>query len=164
MKKAAIYFFIVLSANLSFLLAPPPGIYKGPNADCSIRYVQLNKYLGFQSNCDALAFIGLAIDPSYLLEDQNIRQSRPLFILLGTITGYPVYFLSKPFHPVFKSSLYPKVSGALPGLRSERVPLYISVYLGYIFINIIILVLTLLLFDNIVQRLTGNWKNSRLLF
>ena len=164
MKKAAVYFFIVILANLSFLLAPPPGIYKGHNADCPIRYVQLNNYLGFQSNCDALAFIGLAIDPSYLLDDQNIRQSRPLFILLGTITGYPIYFLSKPFHPALKSSLYPKLAGSLAGLRAERVPLYISVYLGYIFINIIILVLSLLLFENIVHRLTGNWKNSRLLF
>lgn len=164
MKKIAVYFFIVLFANLSFLLAPPPGIYKGPNADCSIRYIQLNKFLGFQSNCDALAFIGLAIDPSYLLEDQNIRQSRPLFILLGTITGYPVYFLSKPFHPSLKSSLYPKLSDSLTGLRAERFPLYISVYLGYVFINIIILVISLLLFEKIVQHFTGNWKNSRLLF
>jgi hypothetical protein len=157
--KCFIYLAIILIANISFLFSPPL-----PAEIASSKYVTLNKYMRLPVNGDSFAFIGGAIDPSCLFRPNYFRQSRPGFIIMGTLAGYSVYFISYPFRSAIRKIMKEKFTAKF-GYRDFRHPLelYASAYLGYIFINLIVLLISFFLFGDIVKRLPGVWQNGQLL-
>ncbi len=157
MKKIFIYFIIVLATTISFLFAPKPTSNKGPDSLCPVNYIKLNKYMGFSMNCDAIEYMGGSVAPGYLFNDKYSRQSRPLYLLSGSLIGYTIYFISSPFH-----SSINKWAGSWFGnqIPQDKVSLYLSHYAGLIFLNLLILVFSLLFFEKIIDRFTGSWKNG----
>lgn len=126
------YSFLIILLNICFLFSPKP-ISK--NHFCGT-YFDLGEHAGFVINCDAYAFVGRSMHPKRLMEQNETRQSRPLYIIMGSITGYGIYYISKPLAFIHYFSL-------------EE-----STYLGYIVLNFFILLITLYLFDRIATRLT----------
>ncbi len=163
MKKRS-YLIVIALVGISFLFSENPySKYGGPT--CKTNYMQLNKYMGFTINCDAFAFIGAAIDPSYLTTQNYIRQSRPFYILAGTLTGYSIYYLSYPFHSYIDKYTKKKFSKEYQNIQSQKKStLYACVYVGYVLLNFFIAFLSLWLFAKIVNYISGSWKNNPLLF
>lgn len=157
MKKIFRYFIIVLVTAVSFLFAPKPTSKKGPDSLCPVNYIQLNKYMGFSMNCDAIEYMGGSVDPRYLFNDKYSRQSRPLYLLSGSLIGYTLYFISSPFHPSINKWAVSWFGNQIP---QDKVSLYLSHYAGLIFLNLLILVFSLLFFEKIINRFTGSWKNG----
>ena len=157
MKKIFIYFIIVLVTSVSFLFAPKPTSNKGPDSLCPVNYIQLNKYMGFSMNCDAIEYMGGSVAPGYLFNDKYSRQSRPLYLLSGSLIGYAIYFISSPFHSSINKWAGSWFDNQIP---EEQVSLYLSHYAGLIFLNLLVLVFSLLFFEKIINRFTGSWKNG----
>jgi len=113
--------------------------------------------MGFSMNCDAIEYMGGSVAPGYLFNDKYSRQSRPLYLLSGSLIGYTIYFISSPFH-----SSINKWAGSWFGnqIPQDKVSLYLSHYAGLIFLNLLILVFSLLFFEKIIDRFTGSWKNG----
>jgi hypothetical protein len=142
MKLVLKYSFLIILLNCSFLFSPKP-ISK--NHFCG-EYLNLGKHAGFVINCDAYAFVGRSMKPSRLMEQNEIRQSRPLYILLGSVTGYGIYYISTPFKFIHNFTI-------------EE-----TTYLGYVLINFFILLSALFLFDRIATRLTNDAIPKSLIF
>src|SRR5450631_1184016 len=139
MKK--LLFILVL--NISLLFSPPP---IAGTTDPNGRYISLNRFAGFFLNPDTYGFIFPAIHPKLLFEDHALRQSRPLFILAGSVMGYSVTFLSWPVHQQLQN-FYGKFYRGIYG--KENILLIGNFYLGFILLNILILWLALFLFEKI---------------
>ena len=162
MKKIGSYTILILIGNIFFLFSPRLDPTT-PNTQCVHNYVRLNNYMGFHVNCDAFAFIDNAIHPKKLLQPNSFRQSRPGYIMAGTLTGYSIFFLTSPFHAYIDKALKRKLPpGSLNGTK-KRV-LFVSFYTGLVLINLTLLVISLILFEKIILILSGKWKNGRLLF
>ncbi len=157
MKKLLLYLILVAVAGVAFLFSPKPES-KGPNAACPQQYISLNKYMGIPVNCDEFTFIGAAIEPDYLLQQNFIRQSRPLYILSGTVAGYGVYYISYPFHKQIEKAVAGKFTAAGGGKNNV---LHACVYAGFILLNIFILLVTLWLFNWLLVYFSGKWKNGK---
>ena len=163
MRKKFIFLLIILLVNISFLFSGPPEA-KGPESYCPHRYVRLNSFMGVPVNCDEFVFIGAAVRPTYLIQPGFQRQNRPGYVLLGTAVGYTIYYVLYPFHESLKSFAYKKLSGQFSYRELEKAVLYGSVYAGYIIINVLILFLTMVLFEKSMYMVSGSWKNQQWLF
>lgn len=85
---AARLVLLLLAACLSFWLAPPPqGV---PDVEYWGHYAQVRPGLGFIVNHDSYGYLEVAQQPARLLRPQEVRQSRPLYALLGSAVGYPL--------------------------------------------------------------------------
>jgi hypothetical protein len=143
MKKLLI--ILILNISLLFSPSPVPG-----TTDPNGRYVHLNRQMGFFLNPDTYGFILTAIDPSQLFADKNLRQARPLFILIGTATGYTINLLTSPFHHKL-IEFYRKF---WRGIYPERLILLMgNFYLGYFLLNVLVLWLSLYLFEKVFDLL-----------
>lgn len=83
-------------AVLVALLALPVPLIAPPPAEGTYLCGEFREVLdghGYVKNCDSVAFWSLARDPGAILDNGNPRQSRPLFVALGTISRAVV----KPF-------------------------------------------------------------------
>ncbi len=116
--------------------------------------------MGFSMNCDAIEFMGGSVNPGYLFHQNYSRQSRPLYLIAGSIAGYTLYYLTTPFHQAINKKASSWFSNQIP---DEDVSLYLSHYAGLILINLLVLIFSLLLFEKIIIYATGNWKNGRIL-
>lgn len=157
MKRILIYILIIIVASFSFLFSPLPKKDLGPDKDCPVKFIRLNQHAGFRMNCDAIEFTGLSVNPSLLLQAKNRRQSRPLYILSGSLIGYGIYFLSTPFHGIIESSL-PK--STYPLIPENKASLYVSHYVALVLINLIVLIIAMYLFEQIILFASGPWKNG----
>lgn len=145
---------LILLLNVSLLFSPPPI----PGTTIAYgRYISINKYTGFFVNPDAYGFILSGIRPKLLMEYHQERQNRPLFVLAGSAMGYSISFLTEPFHR-WLLQLYEKFwHGAYP----KEMIIYIgNFYIGYIFLNIIILWTSLFLFEKIFWLLVERKGSS----
>lgn len=61
-------------------------------------YFHIGTHAGFNINSDSYDYVKDAIDLHYLFTDKEVRQSRPIYILMGSITGYSIYYLTYPIH------------------------------------------------------------------
>ena len=108
-----------------FLLSPRPA-----DDDKLCGYYQpINNHLGFMVNCDTIKFIFPAKDPKILLNPRGVLQQRPLYALLGTVTGYTTKFF---FGGVTQNPFY----------------------WGYVFLNFVTLFASLLIFDRLLNSLS----------
>ena len=163
-RKLITYTGIILAVNLSFLFSPQPVSTQFSADICIESYIHINRYMGFPVNCDAISFMSAAIRPSVLFQQGYIRQSRPAYILIGTIVGYSVYYISYPLHPWLEK----KLQGHLSTVDSEKNPrilvLYACFYLSFILINTVLLLITLLLFEKITFGLYRNRPTGSSIF
>ncbi|HEY4935310.1 MAG TPA: hypothetical protein VII44_01945 [Puia sp.] len=143
MKK--LLFILIL--NVSLLFSPPP---KAGTTDPNGRYISLTRYAGFFLNPDTYGFIFPSIHPKQLLEYHAQRQNRPLFILAGSAMGYSITLLTWPFHKQLLH-LYEKF---WRGAYTEEKILFIgNFYAGYVLLNILVLWISLFLFEKIFYLL-----------
>jgi hypothetical protein len=145
---------------MSYLVSPANFIDRGPNQYCPIKFVHLTNFAGFPMNCDAFELVGGTITPNYLFTKNYPRQSRPLYILSGSILGYTIYFLSYPIHDFIKEKAKTEFHNLI---TDNRIPLYVSHYVGLVVINFIVLVCSLWLFELIIEKHSGTWKNGKIL-
>ncbi len=78
-------------------------------------------------NCDSKHFVNLADEPSRLLEEGEVRQSRPLYIWLGAAAGALVNMVFGTEHPY-------------------------NHYLSYVVLNLLLLYASLLLYDRVTIK------------
>ena len=76
---------LLLAAVLSFWLSPAP--QGQPDVEYWGHYARVAPGLGFVVNHDSYGYLEVAQDPSRLLRPQEVRQSRPLYALLGAAVG-----------------------------------------------------------------------------
>ena len=95
LRPVLIYPLLVLSISILWLFSPRPVTA----TDYCGRYVSLNARMGFVVNCDAGTYALPAEFPGRLIQSGEIRQSRPLFVLLGTVVGYPLADLARLVAP-----------------------------------------------------------------
>ncbi|HEY4155275.1 MAG TPA: hypothetical protein VGM24_07600, partial [Puia sp.] len=134
---------LILTLNISLLFSPPP---KAGTTDPNGRYVSLSPFAGFFLNPDTYGFIFPAIEPGQLLTSQSQRQSRPLFILAGSAIGYAITGLTWPFHNRLLRLYGAFWRGTYP---ADRILLIGNFYLGFLLLNVLVLWLSLFLFERI---------------
>lgn len=164
MKKILKYLAIILIANLSFLFSPPPdeeALNEGYH-----NYIPLNSYMGVTINGDSYIFIDGAIHPSDLMKQNSFRQARAFYVMAGAALGNTIYYLTTPLHPSMDRYLKEKniFQTQYTLSHTSESTKYFFFYVGYVFLNIIILLFAFLLFEKIIIALSGNWKNGDLLF
>ena len=158
MKKLVTYLLLIFIINITFLFSPEQK-QKGPNALCPHQYLHLNRYMRFPINCDSYIFIGASIKPSYLWKQNFIRQSRPLYIFAGSVSGYLVYFVAYPFRSFIEPYLKNKLSDEYSDKELKKALIYGCFYIGFIIINTIILLVSLILFEKIFRELIPGEKD-----
>lgn len=146
-NKILRYSLLIVVVAVSFLFSPQP---KDENDFCG-QYIHLGTRAGFVFNCDAADYCMNAADPTRMLGDSGVRQSRPLFVLMAATIGHPIQWLTNKLSlPLFKS-------------MGEEAEMYIGFYMGYIFINFLTILLSLLFFESIAVSLGGGAVNGWIL-
>ncbi len=147
-KKIISYSILILVVSVSFLFSPEP---KSKKDYCGI-YIKLSSHIGFTFNCDAGEFCTNARTPFKVLEDSAARQSRPLFILIASLIGHPLQWVTEQLNlPLFQS-------------MEPNPTMYVGYYITYIIINFITLLFSLLLFDLIAIYFSGGNISNWMLF
>lgn len=126
-RPKAIDLLLVIVISTLWLFSPRPtsaGDYCG-------HYVSINARMGFVVNCDAGTYAAPAESPARLMQSEEVRQSRPLYVLLGTIVGYPLSGLARL---------------VVPGI-DPRAPFHI----GFALINLVLLASSVTLFDSLLS-------------
>ncbi|GGG28721.1 hypothetical protein [Hymenobacter glacieicola] len=153
LRRAAYCTGLILLATVSFLFSPAPRT----EAEYCGTYLHLTSFAGFTANCDGFVYMEDARHPRHLLEPKEVRQSRPLFILLGTAVGYPCTWLVEAL----------SASGLLPQQVIQHLPAkyqpLLGFYIGYVLLNYVVLLASMLLFAHLYYRLTDGQGNRLLL-
>ncbi|NVO85630.1 hypothetical protein [Hymenobacter terrestris] len=138
------YSLLLLVATASFWFSPAP---LTEDEYCGT-YLHLSSFAGFMANCDGFEYMESARYPARLLEPQAVRQSRPLYVLLGTAVGYPVTWVMQGL----------QAGGLLPAAVVAKLPAkyqpLLGFYIGYVLLNFGLLLGALLLFRHLYYRLT----------
>jgi hypothetical protein len=136
-----------MAIAVSFLFSPSPKTEK----DYCGQYIHLGTHAGFTFNCDAADYCMNADSPARMLGDSAVRQSRPLFVLLASAIGHPLQWLTNKLDlPLFRS-------------MGEEAGRYAGFYMGYILLNFLTLLLSLIFFESIAMYITGRSVNKWIL-
>ncbi len=122
-------------------------------------YIQINRFLGTWFNYDSFEFIAVSTRSAELLEKAH-RQSRPGYALCGTLLGYSVYWITTPLHSLMDRELDQVLATRFPSMPPEKRRLWFCHYIGFILLNIAIMMVSLWLFEKILLLATGPWKHS----
>jgi len=144
LRRVAGYSGLILAATISFWWSPAPR----PSDRFCGAYLHLGRGLGIPFNCDALDFMENARSPSRLLEPRAVRQSRPMFVLLGAALGHPATWAVRGI----------EASGLLPARAVEKLRKthwWVGYYVGFVTLNYLALLAALLLFRLAYDRLTA---------
>jgi len=160
MKRVLLYLVIILLVNISFLFSPKPIEGKGT---WYIEYIILNDYMGFPINIDSYEFLHASIKPSLLLKNQSVRQARPVYIWLASGIGYSLHTLSMPLHNNLYDFLKLHFSGKYNSKQLQKATLYGSHYMGYILLNLFIMVLSAFLFEKCLLKISRTKRVSTIL-
>ncbi|MGI4761224.1 MAG: hypothetical protein ACRYF0_10990 [Janthinobacterium lividum] len=133
---------LMLAACLSFWLSPAP--QGQPDVEYWGHYARVGPGLGFIVNHDSYGYLEVAQEPRRLLRPQEVRQSRPLYGLLGAAVGYPLT----------GSLALAGQLGLAPRWPPEERRFY-GFYSGYVLLNGLTLLASLLLFKWLFERLTA---------
>ncbi|SDX79705.1 hypothetical protein [Hymenobacter psychrophilus] len=139
------YTLLILVATVSFWFSPAP---LTEHEYCGT-YLHLNSFAGFTANCDGFEFMESARYPSRLLAPRAVRQSRPLYVLLGTSVGYPASWALRGLEA---GGLLP--SAVVAKLPAKYQPL-LGFYIGYVLLNFGLLLGAMLLLRHLYYRLTA---------
>jgi hypothetical protein len=133
---------LLLVVSLSFWLSPVP--QGQPDVEYWGHYARVGPGLGFIVNHDSYGYLEVAQEPHRLLLPQEVRQSRPLYALLGAAVGYPLTAALRLATRVGLAPAWPPADFQFYGF-----------YSGYVLLNALTLLASLLLFRKLFHRLTG---------
>jgi hypothetical protein len=85
-------------------------------------------------NCDSPEFLRLAVEPAFLLEEKNDRQSRPGMIVASHVISYPF----KPFE-ILIDFMNPELKREAPERINKNINDYLPVFLSYALLNFILI-------------------------
>jgi len=136
LKYQKVLIYAALTAFLCFLFLFAPR----PNEDYCGKFIDVGSFGFFPLNCDSYDYIDTAKSPVKLLDENSIRQTRPLYVVLASAVGYAI-------SPLFAVLPFKNIA-AQDELLAD------SFYWGFMLLNFTILVLSLLLFDRIAGILT----------
>lgn len=132
---AGTYIFLTAVLCSLFLFTNrPPDDYCG-------RYISLGEHAGFPLNCDSYDYAATAEAPEKLFEPNSIRQSRPIYVLLAYTFGH----LAAPAVEMLP----------LSSLTAQDELLGKPIYWGFMILNFFFLLFAVLIFDKIVDILSG---------
>jgi hypothetical protein len=138
---------LLLAVAVSFWLSPAP---RGqPDVEYWGHYQRVGPGLGFVVNHDSYGYLEVAHEPARLLRPQEVRQSRPLYALLGAAAGYP---FGAALRLAGRAGLVP--AGVLAQAH------YYGIYVGYVLLNGLALLISLLLFRGLFDKLTAGRGES----
>ncbi|MBD2714308.1 hypothetical protein KBK19_04600 [Microvirga sp. STR05] len=140
---------LILGSALSFLFSPPPQT----SDEFWGLYIPLGEQTGFILNKDSYGYIQAAEEPGRLLQQNEERQSRPLYVLLGTALGYPLWAVLPSL--VDEASVRAAVGPDVP--LSDRA--LIGFYPAFVLLNFGVLLAALLLFARLYSPLTNGTGN-----
>ena len=151
MRKLLLLTGLLLLACASFFFSPAPT----GRADEEYwgTYAQMNSRMGFVINGDTREYIADAREPNRLLNDKEVRQSRPLYILLGSALGYPLQGVLSGVN----------VADTWGGIAAES-PDFLGFYAAYVLLNFGVLLASLLLFAAIYKQLAGENNDPVVLY
>lgn len=139
------YSLLLLLATASFWFSPAPRT----EAEYCGTYLHLSSFAGFTANCDGFEYMESARYPARLLQPRAVRQSRPLYVLLGSAVGYPVTWAVRGL----------QAGGLLPAAVVARLPAkyqpLLGFYVGYVLLNFGLLLGAMLLLRHLYYRLTA---------
>lgn len=145
MKQLLLYAALLLVAALSFLFSPPPQTQD----EFWGQYVRLSEHTGFVLNGDSYGYIEAAQHPGHLLRQNEERQSRPLYVLLGAVLGTPL-------HAILPRVLAPEV---VASYLFQPPPIPVDALLGFypafVLLNFGMLLAALWLFAQLYGPLTA---------
>lgn len=136
LKYHILLLYAVLTAFLCVLFlfsAKPQEEYCG-------KIIEVGNIGAFPLNCDSWDYIETAQNPAKLLEEKSIRQTRPLYVVLAAAVGYVL----SPLVAVLP----------LENAAVQDQLLVSSFYWGFMLLNFTILLISLLIFDRIVDILS----------
>ncbi len=84
MKAAVGYAVLMTAISVAWLFSPRP-LETEPYCG---NYRVLNRYMGYVWNCDSNGFVRLAREPGRLLRPGEVRQARPLFVVVAAVLGH----------------------------------------------------------------------------
>jgi hypothetical protein len=132
---------LMLVGCLSFWLSPPP--QGQPDVEYWGHYARVGPELGFIVNHDSYGYLAVAQHPSKLLLPKEVRQSRPLYALLGAAVGYPLLGVLRLAGRLDLPQFWPDDE------------LFYSFYSGYVLLNGLILLGSLLLLRHLFEHFTA---------
>jgi hypothetical protein len=133
---------LMLAVCLSFWLAPAP--QGEPDVEYWGHYVRVAPGLGFVVNHDTYGYLSVAQEPQKLLLPGEVRQSRPLYALLGAAVGYP---LTAALRVAGQAGIAPK--------WWPEETLFYGFYSGFVLLNGLALLASLLLLRRLLVLLTA---------
>ena len=132
------YTGIILAVTISFLFAPKPLL----SSEYCGKFFNLGKYAGFVINCDSYTYVKVSTQLSLLLEKNSLRQSRPLYPVMGAVMGNLLYPVAK----YIDSNIY-------------------EVYFaGYVLLNFLFYLAVLFLMDTLLLQYTSLNTFTRAIF
>jgi hypothetical protein len=137
---------LMLVGCLSFWLSPPP--QGQPDVEYWGHYAKVGPGLGFIVNHDSYGYLAVAQHPSKLLMPKEVRQSRPLYALLGAAVGYPLLGVLRLAGRLDLPQFWPEDE------------LFYSFYSGYVLLNALILLGSLLLLRHLFEHFTA-WRGEQ---
>jgi len=111
-----------------------------PQEEYCGKIIEVGGIGAFPLNCDSWDYIETAQNPSKLLEEKSIRQTRPLYVVLAATVGY----ILSPISSIL----------SLNGIAAQDELLVSSFYWGFMLLNFTILLVSLLIFDRVVDILS----------
>ncbi|PLX12624.1 MAG: hypothetical protein C0594_02200 [Marinilabiliales bacterium] len=143
MRQLVVNILVVLIIAIAFLFSPQPDERGGL---CGY-YYELNDYMGFPVNCDAVGFTNLAQEPQALLNKGEARQGRPVYIWLGIALGYPVCV----FQELFAGEELILLTEQWNTLKPSN-----PYYIAFVLINLLVLIVALHFVWRIAGKLGAN--------
>ena len=132
------YSVIVLAVTVSFLFAPKP---LSPNEYCG-KFFDLGKHAGFVINCDSYTYVKVSTELCLLMQEKSLRQSRPLYPVMGSVMGHVIY----------------------PVLKFIDPNIYEVYFAGYVLLNFLFYLAILYMADKLLIRYTQLNFTSRAAF
>ena len=138
LRKFLWYSVIVLSVTISFLFAPKP---LSPSEYCG-KFFDIGKHAGFVINCDSYTYVKVSTELSLLMQEKSLRQSRPLYPVMGSVMGHVLY----------------------PVLKFVDTNIYEVYFAGFVMLNFLFYLAVLYLADTLLMRYTQLNFGSRSAF
>ena len=147
---------LILLVNISFLFSPGP---RSGEKYCG-HYIQL-KSIGFYYNCDTTTYLQTAKDLGILLEENTVRQTRPIFAVLGFLVGRPIQFFIDGIYSKHLQYIDNKYNSLNTGIKYSEI---IGYFVGYIIINFIVLYLILVFFEKVAMQITDGRVSNYMIY
>ena len=159
-KVPVAMFLAAMVAFMVALLHGPAMPLERARALCVVN-LQLAKSWRLLLNCDSPDFLRLAYNPIELMEPGEYRLSRPVFIVAASVLGRILEPVVSPLQILIPQNVGPNQRNGDKvafGLRN-----YLPVFAGYVFINLLLLVFSFIIYFDLVEIKNLSHSSRRIL-